>query len=589
MDEKRHDSLAHAIVESAPTRPSAAVAADWDAGRARNTTPSRLARRLDGDLDNIALMALRKEPERRYSTVAALAQDLRRHLAGRPVSARPDTLTYRLGKFVRRNRAGVGFAAAALIVVAALTAVYTARLANERDRALAARAAAEDARQEAEAVAGFLGDLFRFNDPVEARGREVTARDLLDEGAARVERQFAERPHVRARLLTTIGDVYRSLGLNDEAEPLLEAAVAARRADPGLDPLELAHTLDRAAELRLAQSRFDEAEELAREALAIRERLLPPAAPENIESVMTIGSLHFLRGEPDAAVETFERARALLRDDVPARLRITVLSNLAVAYQSQNRLEDAFELAATTLDPMREEYGPDHPDVAVTLHNLGVISSQLERFEEAERYLDEALALNGRLLGENHPMVLNTLSNLATLYEQTGRVEQAERLHWRTVEKRREALGRDHFDVARALGKLALLYESQGRWQEAYDAQHELNRISAIALGPDHPRRIRTLALEGTFLRRLGRRAEATERFRRSVAIAEAAEGAGSVETTWGRVGLAQLAADRGDVDDARARLLEIERQRAEAWGADDPRVAEVRDARERLAPAGNG
>src|ERR1044071_5472954 len=180
--------------------------------------PVKLSKRIRGDLDNIVLMAMRKEPERRYVSAEQFAEDIRRHLEGLPVIARQDTFAYRASKFIGRNKIGVAVAVAFLIL--ALTA--TVLVINQSIRA-------SRERDKAQRVSQFLVELFNVSDPGEARGNTVTAREILDKGAERIDRELADQPEVQATLMTTIGQVYVKLGLYDAALPLYEKAVETRR------------------------------------------------------------------------------------------------------------------------------------------------------------------------------------------------------------------------------------------------------------------------------------------------------------------------------------------------------------------------
>ena len=173
------------VCERVPVKPSAT----FDAGtmpadelfaraRSRGATPARLRRQIQGDLDTIVMKALRKEPERRYETVASLHDDLQRHLSGHPVLARPDSVIYRAHKFVGRHRGGVAAAAVLLALMAG---------GGVRERTLRGRAEAET--NKARAVEEYLVSIFDVANPFAppgVRGIDVTARALLDRGAARV-------------------------------------------------------------------------------------------------------------------------------------------------------------------------------------------------------------------------------------------------------------------------------------------------------------------------------------------------------------------------------------------------------------------
>jgi serine/threonine-protein kinase len=225
--------VATAVCEQDPERPSVRAAlcddkADANAADLRSTTPERLARLLAGDLDSIVLMAMRKEPQRRYASADMLRQDIERYLSGLQVHAHRGSRRYRIGKFVRRHR--VETAAASIVLVALVTGLSVAlaqsqRASRERDRAT-------QALIQSEGVTNFLLDLFRTGDPGDPPPAELSALDLLRRGALRAN-DLANQPVAHARLLDVIGQMSLHLGRWEEAERRLEQAVAIRRATAG--------------------------------------------------------------------------------------------------------------------------------------------------------------------------------------------------------------------------------------------------------------------------------------------------------------------------------------------------------------------
>ena len=216
----RSDELARAICEQEPARPSAV------ADRSRG-----LRRQIEGDLDNIVAMALRKEPARRYASVAQLSEDIRRHCDGLPVIARRDTLGYRAGKFVRRHKAGV--AAAAFIVLALVgglaAATWQARVARqERDHARAAQAQAELAQEQAERLNTFLQTLLGSPDPAKM-GKDVKVVEVLDAVSRNLDRELADQPEILAQAHQTISRAYTDLQILQSAEQHARAALSIAR------------------------------------------------------------------------------------------------------------------------------------------------------------------------------------------------------------------------------------------------------------------------------------------------------------------------------------------------------------------------
>ena len=222
--------LERAICMDDPARPSQLVVAklkgETDADRSRisdrrGLSPQRLRARLSGDLDAIVGMAMRKEPDRRYSSVEALADDLRRHMLGQPVRARQGDWRYNSAKFLRRNLFATVATGAAFVGLALIAGVTL----WENHRILLARDATALERDRAQQVSAFMVDVFSQADPFNAQGKVPTAKDLLDQGAEKIKGNLNLQPEVRAQLLESIGLAYRRQGSNDRAIPLFEQAL----------------------------------------------------------------------------------------------------------------------------------------------------------------------------------------------------------------------------------------------------------------------------------------------------------------------------------------------------------------------------
>jgi eukaryotic-like serine/threonine-protein kinase len=318
-------TLSRAILLSEPQRPSLAVLAplpgdgngnpsESDKARADlinfsaqlRTTPEKLSRALRGDLDTILLKALRKEPARRYASAAELADDLGRHLQRRPVLARGDSAGYLVRRFLARHSRAVTAAAIAAVALIALTAFHTAQLASERDRA-------QREAQRAEAVSVFLTDLFESATPERSLGEWVSAGELLDLGAARIEQDLASEPAVQAELMRVIGSAYVALGLLDPATDLLERALAVRENLGGPADALLGDVLHALGQSRTTQGRFDEGEALLTRALNTRLALRGEVHRDIAETRLAFASLHMSRLILDEAETHIETADAVLR------------------------------------------------------------------------------------------------------------------------------------------------------------------------------------------------------------------------------------------------------------------------------------
>ena len=247
--------LEAAVREEEPARPSVVVTrletrprpggfidtiTPEDVSLHRDTTPERLRRSLSGDVDNIILKALRKDPERRYASAAALAEDLRRHLAQRPVLARPDTLSYRAGKFIGRNTVAVVLAATVVLTLVgatALSVVQARRVTRESERVAAERDKALE-------VQGFLLEAYGATSGDQTAPESLTVLAMLDRQVEQARSQYDDRPETRAELLHALAEAYDRLNLWAEAEPVAREALAIRTETLGEEHPDIARTLD---------------------------------------------------------------------------------------------------------------------------------------------------------------------------------------------------------------------------------------------------------------------------------------------------------------------------------------------------------
>jgi tetratricopeptide (TPR) repeat protein len=528
----------------------------------RNTgAGARLARSLAGDLDNIALMAMRKEPERRYQSVEQFSEDVRRYLAGMPVVARKDTFGYRAGKFARRHKAGMTILALLAVLAIAMT-VQAARIARERDRANQEAATAQ-------AVTQSLVAMFEVADPGKTRGNVITARELLDQGTEKVVRELKNQPAVQAKLLDTIGQLYENIGLHDRAQPLLEEALKLRRQTLGNESLDVATTLNHLGEvirlkgdyarseplfrealtlrrkllgaehkdvaeslnrlghLLVGRGNFSEAESLLREALAMRRKLLGDECAEVAESLYSLGELMRNTGKHHDAEILYRQALDLRRKcyggDHP--LVADSLDALGAVLQEQGDFKGTEVLCREMLAMRRRLFGEEHPDVASSLGNLAVALHGQNKYDEAEQLYRQVLTLPHKPFGEEHPYLATTMSNLATLYRNKGDYEKAGALYRQSLAMRRRLLGDEHPDVGGSLYNLAVLLYFKGEYAEAEKTERQAIDIYQKSLKPDYWRIHRSRSHLGACLVQLKRYREAEEQLLAGYAGLKAALG----------------------------------------------------------------
>jgi eukaryotic-like serine/threonine-protein kinase len=532
----RPQELTGAVLEDEPQRPSVRVVAipRSDAGSnasvlslegiaaARGTTPERLRRRLRGDIDAIVLMALRKEPGRRYPSAELLAQDIEHHLGGEPVLAHRGSRWYRASKLLRRHAfvsAAAGMTMLTLVGGAAV-AIRESRVAErERARAEAALEQVEQALEESREVTDFLMGLFAANDPAAAQGDQVTARELLERGVAR-SGELSGRPLLQARMLHVVGRVYMSLGRYARARELLESALAIRRGRLGDVHSQVAETLHSLANALSHEGRLTEAEPMLREALAIRREVLGPEDAEVGQTLNALAVLLHLRGDLEAAESTYRQALEVERRALGDEHRDVVRteSRLAVLLRDRGDSDGAEAMLQRTLLLNRKLYGDIHPEVASNLLQLG--SSRLARQDArgADSLFRQTLEIRRRLYGEEHPAVAQSVIQLAMALADQREYGQADSLYGVGIAMQSRLLGTDHAMVGYSINSLGLLKLERGRLEDAERLFREALAIIRGAYG-DHFNATLPLENLGRTVAALGRTSDAETIFRETLEL----------------------------------------------------------------------
>jgi serine/threonine-protein kinase len=431
--------------------------------RTREGTPEKLRRRLRGDLDNILMLALRKQPQRRYASVEAFSDDIRRYLHGLPVQARKPSVGYRAGKFVKRHVAGV----AASVAVLALLVGFAVAMALQSAREARERKLAQKERATAQQVSAFLVDLFKVSDPSQARGNTVTAREVLDKGAEKIATDLKDQPEVRATLMDTMGTVYVNLGLYDRAVPLLRGALETRKAVLGPEHLDVAQSVFNLAVLLRRRGDYAAAESLHREALALRRRLLGDQHPDVARSLNNLGLVLADKGDYPGAEAFYREALAMRRKLLGDRHRDVAgtLNNLASVVKQRGDYAEAESLYREALAIVREQLGNEHPDVALSLDNLADVLALKGDFAGAEKLFRETVPMLRKLLGSQHPSVAVSLVNLADMLCLERKPAEAEPIAREALAIFRNALPSGHTYIGEAesvLGGCLTLSERYG-------------------------------------------------------------------------------------------------------------------------------
>ncbi len=442
--------------------------------------PSTLAenvpwkKRIAGDIDAIVLRATAAEPANRYAAADELAGDIRRHRAMLPVTARAPTLTYRAGRLLRRRWPLFAACVAAL----ALIAVFTWRLAAERDRALVAEHEARVQATAAERVSAFLVSVFNVSNPKLNSKRDISAREVLDQGAQRIQKELAEQPAIKAKLLDTLATAYRYIGEPAKSIELFRES-ADLHLDPRVgDPLGAAATLSQLA-VGYANSNYPaaDAEAAARRSLALRE--------QNGGDALDIADS---------------------------------LNTLGIVLETEDKFDESAAALKKGLE-LRRANGADASAIAASLHNLGNVESNRDGGDGGVAYYKEALDLRAQAVGEHAPEYQHTLTNYGTGLARAGRSAEAVPVLERSLALARELYGDDSNNTGASCNELGSAYHDLGRFREAIVQYKEAVRIDRLTVGEGGAEAAKPLNNMASAYEDMGDFASAIPLFRESLAI----------------------------------------------------------------------
>lgn len=630
LEGESFEAMSDLVRDRRPLRPSRAVVAEASARRRSSTgrdpsdehaaderrraeasardcsSPRQLARKLRGDLDTIVLTALHRDPARRYGSVDELVHDLRRHLDGRPVLARPDSLLYRAGKLVARNRLRVA-AGAVIVLLLVSVGIERGRSAWQIERE----------RAEKEQVATFLVSLFDMPDA--GPETEVQARALLDRGVEQAQKRLETQPGVGASLLHAIAQAYHNLGLYDDAAATFRQAQALRHQTLGSDHPRRGDTmhalglaLHRAGEFTASREAFDEALSirrtrfampsaavaetlhslaslardegdyaralsLAERAWTLRRSLLGEAHAHTAQSKTAIAVARWELGEYETAERLYQEALAVLRATVgPHPLLADALCGLVMLYQQRDDPGKALPLVNEALAIRAEVFGTDHPLYLETLQTLGIAAAMADDYPLAERAFREALLATEKWFDEQHASVGRASLNLGTALARMGRHDEAEVYLSRAVEIGEAAVGAQHPRVALARAELAAV---RGHTARPFEAEAMFGRSLVdleSSLGVDHPQTALIRLELAALLARTGQLQRADSLFARALPVVRVHRPESPRDIATRELAHARVLTRLGRTDEA---MVAAERARAtfaERLGPDSDRVHEV-------------
>jgi serine/threonine-protein kinase len=455
-----------AILEQEAPRPSAKISSP------------KLQKKLQGDLDAIALKAIRKEPDKRYRVANEFLDDLKNYQTGLPVSAQEDSFNYRSQKFFKRHKQGVAIAAGILLLVIGLTGFYTWRIAQQRDMA---QLEAEKSAQ----ISNFLMSLFKASKPDQSKGETITARMLLDEGQRRAE-SLSEQPIVQARMLSLIGQVHMDLGNYTEADSLLQSALKKEEILGESDQKQKLDIMNNYADLMKRQGKYESADSILTKVLTLSKRYEIPM--QTAITLNDLGNLAHLQSD-------FPKAESLHTKALNLRINLygnehkgvaASYNNIGLALHEQGQLTEAEKYYLRGLELDKQIHGELHSETTITMRNLGKLYLDLEQYKQADSFISKTVEINRKLLGDNHPRLAEDLNELAVMNARRGDYRAADSLFKEILSIQKATLAPDHPRIALTLNNLAWVVKKMDRIKVAEQYNREALAIARQRFGNEH-------------------------------------------------------------------------------------------------------
>jgi serine/threonine protein kinase/tetratricopeptide (TPR) repeat protein len=473
IDNRTPTNVARAITEQEPTRPSAAIARGDGNSKTQNPSPKLLR----GDLDNIVMMAMRKEVSRRYQSVGQFSEDIRRHLDGRPVIARKDTVGYRASKLIARNKVAV--AAAALILLAIISGLIVSL--SQAKSARRQRDVAQRERLKEERINTFLQDMLGAAAP-EMKGIDVKVVDLLGEASRRAQAEATSQPDVMADVLMTLGRTYIALGLYDPAVADLRAAVdASMKANGELHPT----TATSMGWLGLAlsfQGKTKEGETISRKAVFLQRKLHPDGNTDLGVALYSLGSnLDAKTAEP-----LLQEASALIKKHLGENngYYLATLTALGIAHEKLGDANGAESYYRRALEAGRGVERRYRIFLAQASAYLGMLLTNKQSYADAESALRESERVYRDVLGDSNSSSPAIQSSLGRLYCLKGDYAHSEIEYRKALELIPKYYPRDHFIMVGAMAGLGLTLTRANKPKEGERLLREALEIRKKSLPP---------------------------------------------------------------------------------------------------------
>jgi serine/threonine protein kinase len=466
------------------------------------------------DLQVIVIKALDKDPETRYPTVAALAEDLELMLADQPIRARTPSTAYQLRKLISRHRGPFAFAATLLVLLVGFGITMSVLFAGQRRE----RQHAELEARKAQRITEFLTTMITAASPVDA-GKETTIGDLLDTASAKLDTELVEEPEVRIALDEALSDAYEDVGRYDRSRSLLLSALATAENLYGLDDVRLSVLLDYLSTEEYYAGNLDQAEAYCRRCGEIL-GATPNVDPRRVASQLhNLAFLQYKRGKLDEAEASFRKALAL-REKVMGKdddLTLLTVQGLGAVLLDRGDFQGCLEMKRRVSKVRMETLPAGHPWRNTV--DLAEPEMLLGHYEIAESLFVENFK---RIRASGNDTLVDGAHRLfwfGELYRDTGRLAEAESTMRRAETVLERHLKPDHLWLAEGRLKLARVLRLAGKLDEADSLCRMAEEPLAAGLGDSHWESSLPLEEEAEILMARSRPGEAEPLFRRSLEI----------------------------------------------------------------------
>ena len=479
LDPPRPSQMLEQIIQEKQKSVTIAAIADT-----RGTTAKRLPKSIKGDLDAIILRALRKEATQRYLSIEQFIDDIQRTLDNQPVLATQGNWFYYSKRFVSRHTPGVAISAAAiigLIAVAVILSIQTKRIAQQRDLA-------EQENERAEAVSNFMQEVFSSSDPFENQGKQITAKELLDNAGKRIADDLSQQPEVRARLLAAIGTAYQRQAQPDSAIKYLEDALRLLRNQPDTPAITIAKTLDALANAQRERGQYSESEAALSEAAATLTSAKQTQTPEYLQILTDTGRTKIFSGDNTNAhrylLQALNLARTIYGNTHPETA--AVLTSIGQNDMWLGNLNEAVEATREAASIYHSYFAATHPDRAQTDQLLGEILTRQGKFSEASDLISNSLNVLKLLYGENSLPVANALDSLSFISKKQNKLNDAEQYAREALDVIIKNLGKSNANTAFYYSALADVLIQRHKYDDAEQNAREALSILKATNNTDH-------------------------------------------------------------------------------------------------------